>query len=131
MSDFWTPERINELERLWHDGLSASKIAEAMGTSKGSITSRARRSDLPMRAPKQSKAHIPPTGSRRRGVLRPGYTGGIRTIGFPGPRECQWPDGEGDTLTFCRKPREDNPCGWPYCQTHFDKARQKKVAPAA
>ena len=34
----WTEERLNEASRLWDAGLSASKIAEIVGVTKGSMS---------------------------------------------------------------------------------------------
>ena len=34
----WTEERLNEASRLWDQGLSASKIAELVGVTRGSMS---------------------------------------------------------------------------------------------
>ncbi len=45
----WTDERINELTRLWQQGLSASEIGKRLGVSKNSIVGKAHRLNLPSR----------------------------------------------------------------------------------
>lgn len=45
----WTSHAIAELTRLWDEGLSASKIAAALGTTKGSVVGKAHRLFLPPR----------------------------------------------------------------------------------
>jgi hypothetical protein len=39
----WTPERDTELEQLWRTGLSASKIAKAVGCTRSAVLGRLRR----------------------------------------------------------------------------------------
>lgn len=34
----WTEERLNEASRLWDQGMSASKIAELVGVTRGSMS---------------------------------------------------------------------------------------------
>jgi hypothetical protein len=46
---FWTIETIQQLRELWPQGISAAKIAARIGTSKGSVISKARNLDLPQR----------------------------------------------------------------------------------
>jgi len=45
----WTDERIQELTRLWQQGLSASEIGKRLGVSKNSIVGKAHRLNLPSR----------------------------------------------------------------------------------
>lgn len=73
----WTHERVGWLKQLWHDGVSASRIAEAMGKglTRNAVLGKARRLDLPPRTveirkpyvyvyrPKKPKASKPPTRS--------------------------------------------------------------------
>jgi GcrA cell cycle regulator len=45
----WTDERIQELERLWQQGMSASEIGKRLGVSKNAIVGKAHRMNLPSR----------------------------------------------------------------------------------
>ncbi|RME94607.1 MAG: hypothetical protein D6773_19395, partial [Alphaproteobacteria bacterium] len=47
----WTDELSAELERLWGDGLTASRIAAELGVTKGAVIGRANRMGLPARKP--------------------------------------------------------------------------------
>lgn len=56
----WTDDADAELRRLWGNGLSAARIAAAMGTTKNAIIGRAHRLNLPRRdSPIPSRAPAP------------------------------------------------------------------------
>ena len=45
----WNDDRLEELEKLWSEGLSISQIGEALGVSRNSIAGKAHRMGLPKR----------------------------------------------------------------------------------
>ena len=52
----WTDERLDELKRLWAEGLSISQIGEALGVSRNAIAGKAHRMGLPKRPSPISKS---------------------------------------------------------------------------
>jgi GcrA cell cycle regulator len=51
----WTDERLEELKKLWAQGLSISQIGEALGVSRNAIAGKAHRMGLPKRPSPISK----------------------------------------------------------------------------
>jgi GcrA cell cycle regulator len=60
----WTPERIDELKRLWDAGHSASEIGKKLGVSKNAVVGKAHRLKLSAR-PSPIKRGGPSTTRRR------------------------------------------------------------------
>lgn len=52
----WTDERLDELKKLWAEGLSISLIGEALGVSRNAIAGKAHRMGLPKRPSPISKS---------------------------------------------------------------------------
>ena len=52
----WTDERLDELKKLWAEGLSISQIGEALGVSRNAIAGKAHRIQLPKRPSPISKS---------------------------------------------------------------------------
>ena len=52
----WTDERLDELKKLWAEGLSISQIGEALGVSRNAIAGKAHRIGLPKRPSPISKS---------------------------------------------------------------------------
>ena len=52
----WTDERLDELKKLWAEGLSISQIGEALGVSRNAIAGKAHRMGLPKRPSPISKS---------------------------------------------------------------------------
>ena len=70
----WTDERINELQKLWKEGLSASQIAARLGgVSRNAVIGKVHRLGLPERA---SSPGGRPRGSKTKN--RSGGSGGYR-----------------------------------------------------
>lgn len=54
--DRWTPEKVDELRKLWDEGLSASQIGLKIGMTKNAVIGKVRRLDLERRAGVAPKA---------------------------------------------------------------------------
>jgi len=52
----WTDERLDELKKLWAEGVSISQIGEALGVSRNAIAGKAHRMGLPKRPSPISKS---------------------------------------------------------------------------
>lgn len=63
----WTDERIDQLRKLWDQGLSASAIGKQLGVSKNAVVGKAHRLKLPARPSPIRKGARPPV--RRMAVL--------------------------------------------------------------
>ena len=59
----WTDERLDELKKLWAEGLSISQIGEVLGVSRNAIAGKAHRMGLPKRPSPISKAKTEKAGS--------------------------------------------------------------------
>jgi GcrA cell cycle regulator len=140
----WTDERINELTRLWEQGLSASEIGKMLGVSKNAVVGKAHRLNLPARPspikrganpkPRTPKAPIrtpdrrAQIGGRQAPVPRslepeaaPPPAIKKRIVARSGASACLWPIGDpGDNdFHFCGEPAVS---GKPYCEEHCAKA---------
>ncbi len=60
---FWTPERMDELSRLWPTRLTAAQIGQHMGCTKMAVIGKANRMGL---TPRDPVAFTPPLPRRRR-----------------------------------------------------------------
>lgn len=86
MSDLvtWTEERIEQLRKLWDQGLSASAIGKQLGVSKNAVVGKAHRLKLPARPSPIRKGTRPPV--RRMAVLpKPLAAPVIRQAPTPAP----------------------------------------------
>lgn len=147
LGDPWTDERTDRLERLWNDGLSASRIAERMGgITRNAVIAKANRMKLkPRRTGNPSGQGGGKQRVARRGVGRPGppQPNG-EAIAAPAdspaqpddpppqervlclllkPHHCRWPlghPGEPD-FGFCGRRRTT---GSSYCAAH----RRRSIA---
>lgn len=65
-SDFWTPEKTEELRQAIEDGLSQSRAAARVGTTPGSVGSKARRMGLEFKGDDSAQGGV----ARSRMVVR-------------------------------------------------------------
>ena len=94
----WTDERIEQLTRLWEEGVTTAEIGRRIGVSKNAVIGKVHRIGLTPRVITEKPAP-------RRNVFE-----------FTGPA-CMWPSGHpsDDDFRFCG----DRPtAGKPYCQHH-------------
>ena len=121
----WSEERIIELKRLYHLGLSAGQIAKELGSAtrngvcgklfrlieKGLLEARYA---CGLRAPAREIVMLPPETERTPVAL----------LDLE-PEHCRWPisDNADNLLGFCGAPRRDNATS--YCGEHFQRAYQK------
>lgn len=118
-TDLWSPDRDALLARLWSEGMTAAKIAEAIGMpSKNSIVGRAHRLKLPKRPSPIRRDKLKLTPRRPRApVAKPAPAGPILSE----TAACQWIESE---------PSRDDACkcgapaivGKPYCPSHQARA---------
>lgn len=146
----WTDERVEDLKKLWQDGLSASHIATQLGgVTRNAVIGKVHRLGLTSRAqpskparpviepPNSNQAQAKPAAPRRiaepvvmDGVSEPVPTPvryadempGSATIHTLDAHMCKWPIGDpaSDGFTFCGR-RQDN---GPYCLEHARVAYQ-------
>ena len=107
----WTEARVDELKRLWEDGLSASQIAERLGDiTRNAVIGKAHRLGLSARPSPIKRVNLPLAG--------------------PHERMCQWPIGNPRDADF-------RFCGHvaavdrPYCDEHCAVAYRRKSDNAA
>ena len=117
----WTDERLEELKKLWAQGLSISQIGEALGVSRNAIAGKAHRMGLPKRPspiskPKAEKPKAEPVVEEQDLPLRLE----LRQLVWSRSK-CCWPTGDpkkngfkscGDTVVP----------GKPYCLPHCQEA---------
>jgi len=103
MDSIWTPELVQQLSRLWDEGLSTAEIGRRLGVTKNAVVGKAHRLAL---TPRPSPLKRPPV---RRAAP-------VATAGT-GSGSCSWPTGhpgEKD-FSFCGK---RTVAGKPYCAEH-------------
>ena len=114
----WTPDRIEEVTRLWNEGLTTAQIGKRIGVSKNAVVGKAHRLGLaPRPSPIRREASLRPP---RPPVVRPVAPRPTIVIGI-GTAACKWPDGHpGEpNFVFCGSPAL---VGKPYCRDHYAKA---------
>jgi GcrA cell cycle regulator len=136
----WTDERIDQLKRMWEQGMTASQIAEELGgVSRNAVIGKAHRLGLQSRPspvkPNDDPAPVTerpapvaaPAPPRRLVPARPSADmAGKTTLLDLNDKICKWPlghPGEPD-FHFCGKPI--NP-GFPYCLDHCSVAYQAQL----
>jgi len=117
----WTDERLEELKKLWAQGLSISQIGEALGVSRNAIAGKAHRMGLPKRPSpisksKAEKPKVEPVVEERDLPLRLE----LRQLVWSRSK-CCWPTGDPkkNGFVFCG---DTVVPGKPYCLPHCKEA---------
>ena len=117
----WTDERLEELKKLWAQGLSISQIGEALGVSRNAIAGKAHRMGLPKRPspiskPKAEKPKIESVVEEQDLPLRLE----LRQLVWSRSK-CCWPTGDPkkNGFVFCG---DTVVPGKPYCLPHCKEA---------
>ena len=117
----WTDERLEELKKLWAQGLSISQIGEALGVSRNAIAGNAHRMGLPKRPspiskPKAEKPKVEPVVAEQDLPLRLE----LRQLVWSRSK-CCWPTGDPkkNGFVFCG---DTVVPGKPYCLPHCKEA---------
>lgn len=117
----WTDERLEELKKLWTQGLSISQIGEALGVSRNAIAGKAHRMGLPKRPspiskPKAEKPKVEPVVEEQDLPLRLE----LRQLVWSRSK-CCWPTGDPkkNGFVFCG---DTVVPGKPYCLPHCKEA---------
>ena len=107
MSVVWTDERVQELRRLWSDGLTTGEIGKALGVSKNAVVGKAHRLGLKGR----------PSPIKRVKQKQPKQDSRISSVIDLSAHTCRWPEGDPKEpgFHFCGKPAIP---GKPYCPEH-------------
>lgn len=144
----WTADRVDLLERLWAQGLSAAQVARRIpGVSRSAVIGKVHRLNLPPRAkdrrpkvaarpPSRRPVAVPPAPPARTTAAalfeNDNYvpvpdpvvpTSERRGIVHLGPHDCRWPIGDPLTAEFSFCPRS-SVAGLPYCADHARRAYQ-------
>jgi GcrA cell cycle regulator len=121
----WTPEQINQLTRLWSEGLSTADIGKRLGISKNAVVGKAHRLHLDSRPSPIKRIGPRPTVVRHTVHTRPAAPVASAPAPQPAPQRvvelstqsCRWPIGHpGDeNFHFCTQRAIQ---GKPYCVEH-------------
>lgn len=107
MSVVWTDERVQDLKRLWSEGLTTGEIGKALGVSKNAVVGKAHRLGLKGR----------PSPIKRVKQKQPKQDSRISSVIDLSAHTCRWPVGDPKEpgFHFCGKPAIP---GKPYCPEH-------------
>ena len=118
----WTDERLEDLKKLWAEGLSISQIGDALGVTRNAIAGKAHRMGLPKRPspisrPKVEKPQVViPEQPERELPLRLE----LRQLEWSRSK-CCWPTGDPKKNGFLFCGDAIIP-GKPYCLPHCEQA---------
>jgi len=114
----WTPERVEEVTRLWNEGLTTAEIGKRLGVSKNAVVGKAHRLELSARpSPIKRDAATRRVAPAVAAVPKPAKIRSVPVISV-GNAACKWPIGHpGDAgFTFCGQPALVTK---PYCNEHY------------
>ena len=120
----WTEERLEQLRKLWDEGLSISQIGDALGVSRNAIAGKAHRMGLPKRPSPISKSA---TEAKKPAKAKPPAEPAnlplrleLRKLSWSRSK-CCWPTGDPKKtgFSFCGGPIVP---GKPYCLAHCGEA---------
>lgn len=153
----WTDERVENLKKLWQDGLSGSQIAKQLGgITRNAVIGKVHRLGLSGRAAPSKPARpvfkapqaprsLAPAAPRRiaepvvaEEVSEPvpapvrylDEVPGSATILTLGAHMCKWPIGDpsNDGFTFCGRRQDDGPYCLEHARVAYQPAQAKKRA---
>lgn len=104
METIWTPERVEQLGKLWTEGLSTAEIGRRLGITKNAVVGKAHRLALE------------PRPSPLKTVRKP-RAAATAVVGFTGGGCCSWPLGHPGEKNFHFCGAKSVP-GKPYCAEH-------------
>lgn len=117
----WTEERLEQLKRLWAEGLSISQIGEALGVSRNAIAGKAHRMGLPKRPSPINKSKAEESDANLVEDLQElPLRLELRQLVWSRSK-CCWPTGDPkkNGFLFCGKSVVP---GKPYCLSHCQEA---------
>ncbi|MBH68952.1 MAG: global cell cycle regulator GcrA-like protein [Rhodospirillaceae bacterium] len=105
----WNEERLEQLTKLWEEGLSITQIGLRLGVTRNAVVGKVHRMGLPKRQSPIVRSDKPFEPKRRK--LSP------LTFADWDRHKCSWPLGDprSSDFKFCGDPIED---GRPYCSEH-------------
>ena len=105
----WNEERLEQLQKLWAEGLSITQIGNMIGVSRNAVVGKVHRMGLPKRQSPIVRSDKP-IEPRRRKMSPEAYAD-------LGRNKCSWPIGDprDPGFRFCGEEAEP---GRPYCTAH-------------
>ena len=117
--NIWDNSKLKELEELWKQGHSISKIGEMLGVSRNSVAGKAHRMGLPKRtSPISSSKKEDLSNQKQNEKINKNIPLKIKLRGVQWSRiKCCWPEGDPkqNDFKFCG---QDIFPGRPYCDKH-------------
>ena len=115
----WTEEQIEELKRLWNEGLSTAEIGRSLNVSKNAVVGKSHRLGLKPRPSPIAGKKNDGVAAKKKPVAAVKQKPPERIVDVIdlGPNMCRWPFGDpGDSdFHFCGK---QSVVGKPYCADH-------------
>ena len=117
----WTPERIEEVTRLWGEGLTTAEIGKIVGVSKNAVVGKAHRLGLPSRPSPIRRSRSNSATVKARTQIKPQEKIVQKVAISTSGASCMWPHGHpGEPgFHFCGSPSIVNKS---YCPKHYQMA---------
>ncbi|MDD4520138.1 MAG: global cell cycle regulator GcrA-like protein [Alphaproteobacteria bacterium] len=121
----WTPELVEDLQRLWNEGLTTGEIGKRLGVSKNAVVGKAHRLGLESRPSpihREEKTKEKPVKAKKKAAVKKAPKKKeklvLNDLHF---NSCRWPIGDpkDPDFHFCGK---ETFMGRPYCAEHCLKA---------